>query len=230
RHGRQKGDQLTIATEPVSDAGPWLAAAAGVGAVLVFVTIGFFRPSFTARYLFAFAPAFLLLLPLLCERVAGQFRMAPVICLALIIANGALAPWFHQKNDFEYETGSEFLMKAGVKNVAFLWDNPNNQAEALEQMRKVGGFFFDRKNANVVTTPVRLPLNADPNVELQRLAATPKAGFIWVYDVTVRHTAAAEHMPRMAELSRNFDCQRTGLSVDGELMIGALACIRKDPS
>lgn len=213
-----------------SGRGPWLAAAAGLGAMLVFVAMGFFRPSFTPRYLIAFAPAYLLFLPLLCERVSDRLKVAPTLCLALIIGNGLATPLSYQVNDLEYQSGAEFLMTRGVRNVAFLWDNPNNQAEAPEQMRKVGGFFFDRKGANVVTTPIRLPLHADPNVELQRLATAPRDGFIWVYDVTVRHTAATRYRPRMAELSANYECLRTGAFLEDQLMIGALSCIRKDKS
>lgn len=214
--------------EPVSGAAPWLAAAAGLGAMAVFVVMGFIRPSFTQRYLFAFAPAFLLLLPLVCERVAARLPHATAICLALIVANGWHVIFVDdEKRHFEYESGARFLMDAGVRDVAFLWDNPNNQAEAPEQMAKVGGFFFDRARANVVTTPVRLSLDADPNIELARLAISPKSGFIWLYDVNIRHTAAARYLPRLLELSQDFDCRQSGLIMKSQLLIGALSCIRK---
>lgn len=214
-----------------SDIKPWLAVAAGIGGVVVFVIVAFIRPSFTPRYLFVFAPACLLLLPLLCERIAARLPAAPAICLALITAQGwytGLA--YDMRFDYQYETGAQFLIKSGARKVAFLWDSPANQVEAPEQIQKVGGFFFDRAGAKIDTTPVRLPLSADPMIELAKMATTPDSGFIWVYDVNVRHTAAARRLPRFADVTRDFDCQRSGLFYENELMVGALSCIRKAPS
>lgn len=228
---RSENRPVSSDREPVSDRGPWLAAAAGLAALTVFVAMGLFRPSFAQRYLFAFAPACLLLLPLVCERVACRLPAAPAVCLSLIVANG-LAWGFSDdaRKYFEFETGAQFLMKSGARNVAFLWDNPANQVEASEQIQKVGGFFFDRAGANVVTTPVRLPLDADPNIELPLRVPTAKSAFIWLFDVNIRHTAAVRHAPRLIELLKDFNCRRSGLSSNDQLMVGALACIRKEPN
>lgn len=206
--------------------GPWLAAATGAGSVLACLTLGVFWPTYQSRYLMIFAPACLLLTPLVLEKCAVRLAALPALAVLLLIGMGWTRsqlwepPLWHS---IEWETASANLATAGAREVVFFWDSP----AAPDNMPGLGSFFFDRAGSNVATLSVALPSDADPNIELARLADAPQAGFIWVYDSERPHVAAKRHPPRLEELSQKFACRTSGRSVDGETIAGALFCLRK---
>ena len=207
--------------EPVSSDATWLAVFAGAVGWIAFLVLCFLRPNFAARYQIIFAPALLLGLALLAER-ACEIRSYTSIALVLV----AIAPGLgylnsdrHSLNAFEFESGSQFLMGLGAHEVTFLWDNPLNQVMAPEQMDLVGGFFFKRSASNAIVRSIRLPVGTDPNLALAAETKKPYSGFIWVYDLAVRSTAAIKYPPHFDPAL--YRCHATAMRSPV-----VLACIR----
>lgn len=203
----------------------WIAASAGVVGWGVFLILCMFRPNFSFRYLIVFAPPILLGLVLITENAAMVRRYIPGALLLLATAQTVPYLLADRKsfNLFEFETGSQFLMDAGVGHVTFLWDNPTNRIEAPEQMDLVADFFFKRAGYRTDVKAIRIPEGADPNDVLSAAASNAGAGFIWVYDPNVRLTAATRFPPRFDETKFACHDKLTGRAA-------VLSCMRrKDP-
>lgn len=220
--GRLRRDREATST-PTSGRPPWLAALAGALGWATFVAFCMIRPNFASRYLIVFAPAVMLGVAVLSERAGRVIRIAPV--LALLLAFIQTLEYRHtdrgQYNVFEFQSGARFLMDAGARSITFLWDNPNNETAAPEQMKLVGEFFFKRAGYQVEVKSTRTPFGTDPNVKLGEQAAEVGAGFIWLYDKEIRRTAAVEFPPRLDEALSDFHCHTRS-----NVRVVALACIR----
>jgi hypothetical protein len=214
-------DALSNSVAPV-----WLAALAAVISATALIVIGFLRPSFAPRYLTPDGPGVLLGIVILIAGIAGR-RAAwalGVLVIALGVAVGAqmamgerMAP-----RGYNYERASQLLEKVHPKHLVFLWDHPVDPIEHPEQLAAAGDAFFRRDGVKLTVDPVILKPGEDPNRRLLAGAAQPHSVILWVYDVAVHGTAAADFPPEITTLDPAWTCRHGG----GD-RFGILACWRK---
>ena len=200
---------------------------AGLIAVTAIVTVGAIRPTFTMRYLGPFAPGILLGVFLIFRRMAKGERWVayPVVIglagalVAIWLAKGAPRPDSGIES-LNIEQASNNLMRSGVREVAFTWDNPMTHGAPPDIGRAPAEFFFNRAHAKVAVTYVDVGGGEDPNQVLLRAAAPKNAAILWLYDKGVRGTAAILYPPRIGALDPNYSCRQFQFEE-----VGAMACI-----
>jgi hypothetical protein len=203
----------------------WLAALAAVLSAATLIAIGFLRPSFAERYLIPDGPGVLLGVVLVIGGAAG--RRAPWALGVLVIALGAavtrqlmlgdrMVP-----RDYNYERASQILERVHPRHLVFLWDHPVDPIEHPEQLAAAGDAFFRRDGVKLTVDPVILKPGEDPNRRLLAGAAQPHSVILWVYDVGVHGTAAADVPPQITALDPAWTCRHGGPR------FGILACWRK---
>ena len=203
----------------------WLTVLASGLAATALVVIGFLRPSFAPRYLMPDGPGVLLGVVLLIGAIAG--RRAALALGVLVMALGAavtrqLAAGERMvPRSYNYERASQILEKAHPKHLVFLWDHPVDPIEHPEQLAAAGDAFFRRDGVKLTVDPVILKPGEDPNRRLLAGAAPPHSVILWVYDVAVHDTAAADFPPKITTLDPAFTCRYGGDR------FGIVACWRK---
>ncbi|MGC1302194.1 MAG: glycosyltransferase family 39 protein [Caulobacteraceae bacterium] len=203
-----------------------LAAAVGAGTLIL---VGFFRPSFTFRYLTPFAPGLLLGFVLLVRTLGG--RRAPVALAALIIAFAALSGWALQYKHFRmaprrynFERASRELAQAHPSRLVFLWDHPVDPVLHREQLAALGGFFLHRSGSTTPVDAVILKPGEDPNIRLLAEAAPAGAAILWLSDSVVQGTAANRFPPDIAQRDPSWRCRQYGWG-----RFGVVGCTRPTP-
>jgi hypothetical protein len=211
---------------PSSPVAPvWLAALASVLSAATLIVIGFLRPSFAPRYLIPDGPGVLLGIVLLIGVIAGR-RAAWALSLLVIGLTLAASRQLEQgermvPRAYNYERASQILERVHPKHLVFLWDHPVDPIEHPEQLAAAGDAFFRRDGVKLTVDPVILKPGEDPNRRLLAGAAPPHSVILWVYDVAVHDTAAADFPPEITTLDPAWTCRNTG----GE-RFGVLACWR----
>jgi hypothetical protein len=203
------------------------ASLASLFALAAIVAVGAVRPTFTIRYLGPFAPGILLGVFLIFRRLAKGERWAayPVMVglaglfVAMWLANGAPRP----DSGFEHlsiERASQSLMRSGVREVTFTWDNPMTHGTPADIGRAPADFFFKRAHAKVAVTYVDVGGGEDPNRVLLRAAVPNGGAILWLYDKNVHGTAAIRYPPRIGAFDPHYSCRQFELA-----LVGAVACI-----
>jgi hypothetical protein len=203
------------------------ASLAGLIAVVAIVTVGAIRPTFTIRYLGPFAPPILLGVFLIFRRMARGERWVayPVVVglagvlVAMWLAIGAPRPDSGVES-LNIEQASNSLMRSGVREVAFTWDNPMTHGAPPDIGRAPAEFFFNRAHAKVAVTYVDVGGGEDPNRVLLQAAAPKGGAILWLYDKGVRGTAAIPYPPSIGALDPNYSCRQFELE-----HVGAVACV-----
>lgn len=191
------------------------------------VIVGAIRPTFTFRYAGPFAPGILLGVFLLLQRLARGERWVayPVmvgvssVFVGMWLVKGAPLP----DSGFEHlniEQATKSLMRSGVREVAFTWDNPVTHGTPIDIGRAPADFFFKRAHVKVAVTYVDVGGGEDPNRVLLRAAAPNGGAILWLYDKGVRGTAAIRYAPHISALAPHYSCRQFGLE-----LVGAVACI-----
>jgi hypothetical protein len=203
----------------------WVAAASLIGGVTM-IAIGFLRPTFTWRYMPPFEPGILLGIVLLARAAA---RHARAIAYMLLIGIAALTYqmwimsgaqyWDSASTPLNIEQASDYLMKQGTKNLVFTWDSPTPRVMPLQLLRAVGGFFFERAGVQVNVMPLETHPDENANVALLAAAKPSDASIIWLYDKTIKTTAAITYPPAISIKSPAYHCANFGKEP-----IGSLAC------
>ena len=201
----------------------WAAALASVAGGLLLVGLGALKPSLAPRYLAPFAPGALLSPVLMLRGAEGWPRAAARAAIVLVFAAaaGAAAGSANTaaRRAYQFETASADLARAGVRRLAFLWDNPTDAALAPSEREALADAFFVRARRPVRVLGVSLRPGEDPNL---RLAQAPADGLVWLYDLRVPRTAARRFPPRLQARDPALDCRRYA---GGSL--GVVACVRK---
>jgi hypothetical protein len=199
----------TLATAPV-----WFAALAALLSAAVLIVIGLLRPSFAPRYLMPDGPGVLLGIVLLIAWIAG--RRAAWALGVLVIGVGvsvshemAIGQRMIPKG-FNYEHASQALEKVHPQRLVFLWDHPAGALYRPEELAAAGDAFFRRDGVKLKVDAVILKPGEDPNRRLLAGAAPPHSVILWVYDVGVHDTAAADFPPRITALDPAWTCHRNG--------------------
>jgi len=204
----------------------WLAVLASVLGAVALIGIGFLRPSFAPRYLTPDGPGVLLGIVLLIAAIAGR-RAAWALGL-LTIGLAVAASWQIERGErmapraYNYERASQLLERVHPKHLVFLWDHPVDPIEHPEQLSAAGDAFFRRDGVKLTVDPVILKPGEDPNRRLLAGAAPAHSVILWVYDVAVHNTAAADFPPEITTLDPAWTCRNTGGA-----RFGVLACWRK---
>ena len=198
-------------------------AAAAVGAVAILLLLGLARPSFTPRYLTPAVPGVALALVaglrLAGPRAAGALQAGLVAALALAATASGLRASTAERRAFQMETASADLGRAGVRRLAFLWDNPTDGVLAPPERGALADAFFVRDRLPVEVTG--LPYApADPNPRLAA-ATPPGGGLLWLYDLRVPRTAARRFPPRLEAMDPGLSCRRYAGGA-----LGVVACVR----
>lgn len=191
------------------------------------VTVGAVRPTFTFRYAGPFAPGILLGVFLILRRFAKGERWvaypavvgAAGVFVSMWLVDGAPPP----DSGFEHlsiEQASKSLMRSGVREVAFTWDNPEAHGTPIDVGRAPADFFFERAHAKVAVTYVDVGGGEDPNRALLRAAAPNGGAILWLYDKGLRGTAAIRYAPHISALDPHYSCRQFGLE-----LVGAMACV-----
>ncbi len=216
--GRGRFDQPTAAA--------WYGALAATAGALVLIAIGFFRPSFTYRYLTPFAPGLLLGFVLIL-RLLGA-RRAHAAFAALIVAFAVLSGWALEHMHFRmaprrynFERASAALAQARPQRLVFLWDHPVDPVLHPEQLAALGGFFLHRSGVPTPVDAVILKPGEDPNARLIAEARPPGSAILWLYDTVVQGTAANRSPPAIAQRDPSWRCRQYGRG-----RFGVLACTR----
>jgi uncharacterized membrane protein len=200
----------------------WLVVFAGLLPALVVIAMGFFRPSFTERYLIGFAPSILLGLALIMRDAKSYWRTAP-LGLVLMFASVAVVWSVRQIGApdklYSFEGASQSLIDRGTRRLIFFWDNPNSKVMDANLASAVGGFFFVRAGVPIDVTPVRLEPGEDPNERLISEARAHDAAILWVYDMAVRGTAASSYPYDITARDPAFACDNFGKG-----RFGIIAC------
>jgi hypothetical protein len=217
-------EHKAAADEKNGGAGGSVAVAVALIGAASLITLGFWRPSFTDRYLVPFIPGILLGLALMFGRLQSYWRLAPV-ALVLAFAFGAILSIGDAQPTwklYNFETASQALLTSGTRTLVFLWDHPASSVEDPSQLQIVGGFFFRRQGIDVPVIPLKLERQEDPNFRLLAAADEPHTGILWLYDTRVHDTAAKIHPPRLTELDSTWQCRDFGAPP-----IGVLACSKE---
>jgi hypothetical protein len=221
---RAKPSGREIAVKPA--AAVWLAALAAVISAATLIGIGFLRPSFAPRYLTPDGPGVMLGVVLVIGAIAGRragwaFTLLVIALAAAVSRQMALGERMAPRA-YNYERASQLLEKVHPKHLVFLWDHPVDPIEHPEQLAAAGNAFFRRDGLKLIVDPVILKPGEDPNRRLLAGAAPPHSVILWVYDVAVHDTAAADFPPRITTLDPAWTCRPGG----GD-RFGILACWRK---
>lgn len=203
-------------------------AGSGVGAFLIVLAAGFVWPSFIPRYLIAYAPAMLFVVPLWLRGVARVFPAALTLIVIAVMATAAVSvadriahPEYTARYSFGVERPSRWIAEqGGADRLVFFWDNPTAALADPARMAEVGGYFLAREGrpAAEVVLP-RYPAGGDPNPVVARLARGDGA-VIWIYDAKVPGTMSARFPPKLRQDRAHWNCRDFG---SGYVIV--LACI-----
>jgi hypothetical protein len=203
----------------------WLAALASILSAITLIVIGFVRPSFAPRYLIPDGPGVLLGIVLLIAALAG--RRAAWALGVLVIGLGAAVTRQLALGErmvprgYNWERASQVLEKVHPKHLVFLWDHPVDPIEHPQQLAAAGDAFFRRDGVKLTVDPVILKPGEDPNRRLLAGSGPPHSVILWVYDVGVHGTAAADFPPDITALDPAWTCRQSGRDR------AVLACWRK---
>ena len=209
-------------TGPAVRAPEALTALTAVAAASILIVGGVLRPSFTPRYLVPELPGVALGL-VLALRIAAPAAAGALQAL-LVVAVGACAVVEAARSDsagrraYQIETASADLARAGVRRLAFLWDNPTDGVLAPAERSALADAFFVRAGRPVQVIGVRTGVDEDPNA---RLAAAPADAVLWLYDLRVPRTAARRFPPRLEAIDPRLSCRRYAGGA-----LGVVACVR----
>ena len=201
----------------------WAAALASVAGGLLLIGLGALKPSLAPRYLAPFAPGALLVPVLMLRGAEGWPRAAARTATVLVFAGGAATAAgsadVRPRRAYQFETASADLARAGVRRLAFLWDNPTDGALTPTERSALADAFFVRARRPVQVVGVTLRPGEEPNL---RLAGTPADGLVWLYDLRVPRTAARRFPPDLEAQDAALDCRRYAGGA-----LGVVACVRK---
>jgi len=207
----------------------WLAVLASALGATMLIVIGFLRPSFAPRYLIPDGPGVLLGIVLVIAVIAVIAGRRAAWALGLLVIGLAAAASRQIEagerivpRAYNYERASQLLEKVHPEHLVFLWDHPVDPIEHPEQLAAAGDAFFRRDGVKLTVDPVILKPGEDPNRRLLAGAAPPHSVILWVYDVAVHDTAAADFPPQITMLDPAWICRNTG-----GRRFGVLACWRK---
>jgi hypothetical protein len=205
------------------------AVLASTAAVIIVFGAGFFRPSFTPRYLIPYMPGVLFGIAIWSARWRGRLMALPYLFLlgylafAIFDTVQTARSTNCRKCGFNWEQTVPLFVSHGAGQVTFLWDNPVSAVVEPDLQARVGGFFFERARLPIATRPLVLAGKRpppDPNLVLQGLASRPGDGFIWVWLDFSRETLALRFPPRFPPAV--WDCRDFGATE-----YHVLACARK---
>jgi hypothetical protein len=209
-------------TPPVPPSLWFVVATAGAGAAVI-LAVAMVSTSFTSRYLIPFAPGLMLGLAIAAVRLSRIWALVPLAVVFVFAASAvvwAVEGRHKPLKAYNFEAASQALMAAGVRHVAFLWDNPVAQIADRGQLAAVGGFFFQREGYPMPVETIVVRPGQDPNPAVLAAAKRrPRGGILWLYDLDVRGTAASSHPPRIEQLDPAWRCRQMGRG-----RIGILAC------
>jgi hypothetical protein len=204
----------------------WAAPVSVLAGAGVLIALGFFRPSFTIRYLTPFGPGVLLGFVLILRLLAGRY--AAIAQVLVLLLTSSLDPfvvahreWVSPK-DYNFEAASAFLAKGRPARLAFFWDHPAGRVMRPEQLDALGGFFFRRAGLPINVIPIWVPVGQDANPRLLAAASRPDSDILWIYDVRVRGTSADVYPPRIADIDPRWTCRDFGRNG-----FGIIACQRE---
>jgi hypothetical protein len=211
-----------------------LTSLASVLGAAALIALAMYHPILTPRYLAPFVPGVLLFLIVIMHMIArGAARtliislpLCSMIILTLWLASGAP----HEDSvvdDLNYEAASNAIIQSGARHVVFAWDNPNARTMHPEQIKEFGSFFFKRAGYSADVIPLQIGKNDDPNKLLPDAARPTHAAMIWIYDTSVRGTAARRFSPDISRLSAGSNCQNSKKDTYG--VVVCLPIDRKPP-
>jgi hypothetical protein len=207
-----------------------VAVGASVAAIAFVFALGFFRPSFVARYLVPFMPGFLFGLSIWLVAWGKRVRALPwIVMLPLLLWAGseilarARDPKIDRRWGFTWQQAAEDIRASGATGLVFFWDNPTTALGYKQLLTRTGGFFFDRDNVPIRTVPLVLPAqgNVDPNQALLQ-AARGGGALIWAFDRNVPNTLATRYPPRLSAIDPRWRCRDYGRA-----SVIVLACIHR---
>lgn len=133
-----------------------LAVGASAAALLFVYALGFIRPSFSPRYLFAYMPGILLGIALFAHANGRRWPAIPVIMVGYLLLFGIYrlgATLIREPSKFRsgysWEMASSYLQRERVERVIFLWDNVSVLGHHQPLLARVGSFYFDRAGLSV---------------------------------------------------------------------------------
>lgn len=176
-----------------------LAALAGLIAFALVLTLGWLRPSVTARYLTPFVPAILLGLVLIggsARRVGLAYAALIALYLVPLATLPAIRDELRARNAYSLQPASDWLVPARPELVALLWDHPNMAIVADASLRPVGSFFLIRAGIPTETEVVRVP----PHGDVEAALSASGAAILWLYD--------EGHRPGTGDAARRLMAQR----------------------
>jgi hypothetical protein len=203
----------------------WVVVATAGAAAAIVLAVATVSTSFTTRYLITFTPGLMLGLAMVAVRLGRSWTPIPlavVFVFAVSAVNWAVEGRNKALKVYNFETASQILMAAGVRDLAFLWDNPVAQIADRNQLAAVGGFFFRREGYPVTIETIVVRPGEDPNTAVLAAAnARRQSGILWLYDLDVRGTAARSYPPRIEQRDPAWQCRQMGRG-----RIGVVACHR----
>jgi hypothetical protein len=205
--------------------------AASLAAVLLVVTFGFIRPSFTLRYLIAYMPGVLFGIAVWARTWEERWRLLPhllVLCLIALTVQDFWVSISDPKRDhrwrYSWQEASSYFQSRKVRRIVYLWDNPSATLYEPSQLARAGGFFFHRAGEEMPVHALILAGrldNPDPNTELLTAAANPDDAILWAYDINVKGSLGNRHPPRISQTDPQWDCRNFG---GGPITV--LGCVR----
>lgn len=206
----------------------WALATSGVGAFAAVLIAGFLWPSFVSRYLIAYAPAMLFVVPLWLRGLSRPLPAAPTLAVLAALMTAAV-PTVHRfaspeatvRYSFGIERPSHWIaQQGGVRRLVFFWDNPIVALSDPVRMAEIGGYFLAREK--LPTKEVVLPRyqpGEDPNPAVKRLVGGDSA-VLWIYDAAVPGVMSARFAPRLRQETGRWKCKDFGR---GHVIV--LACV-----
>lgn len=190
----------------------WLGIS-GIASILAFLAIRLWMPGFATRYLLPSCPALLFgfawwarwayrISP---AAVAAAF-LAMTVGAAGIVASSVGPQLPDQRHSFNLEQPSAWLMQRPLRQVLFIWTDPNAERSSDANMTEVAGFFFRRAGSAV---PVRI-LHVPPGVDATRYvlaAARPDAAILWT--ANQRHPDDRRN-PHVEAQDERWECRDYG--------------------
>lgn len=203
-------------------------ATSGVGAFAAVLIAGFLWPSFVSRYLIAYAPAMLFIVPLWLRGVSRSLPAAPTLAVLAALATAAV-PTAHRfaypeatvRYSFGIERPSHWIAQQGdTRRLVFFWDNPIVALTDPVRMAEVGGYFLKREGRlpEEIVLPRYQP-GEDPNPAVKRLVGGDSA-VLWIYDAAVPGVMSARFAPRLRQETERWKCKDFGR---GHVIV--LACV-----
>lgn len=202
-------------------------AGSGLGAFAIVFAIGFLWPSFVPRYLLAYGPAMLLVVPLWLRRVARFAPFAPALVVLAFMASAGNAvasriahPQLTVHHVFGFERPSRWIAEhSNARQLVFVWDNPIMSMVDRRRLAEVGGYFLRRQGRNVDVLIPRIPAKGDLNPAVMELAG-PDSAIIWIYDKNVPGTLSVRYAPQARSDRKHWTCRDFG---SGSIVVFACA-------